>query len=81
MSRYKLVSIEKSLTPQGAQDDNWYCYVIASEHSTLVGYRAGSRHEVKKIAEDCVQKMNDKYSGKVSDGYARPAFPNEIPFN
>ncbi len=29
MSRYGIVSIEKSGTPQGAQDDNWFCYVIA----------------------------------------------------
>lgn len=81
MSRYKLISIEKSLTPQGAQDDSWYCYVIASENNTLIGYRTGSRHEVKKIAEECVRQMNDKYSVKVSYGYARPAFPNEVPFS
>ncbi len=81
MSRYRIVSIEKSVTPQGAQDDNWFCYVIASENNTIIGYRVGSRHEVKQIAEDCVRQMNDKYSGKARYGFARPAFPNELPFS
>jgi len=79
MSQYRIISIERSVTPQGAQDDNWYCYVIASENNTIIGYRAGSQHEVKKIAEDCVQQMNDKYSGKVRYNFSRPAFPNELP--
>lgn len=81
MSRYKIVSIEKSVTPQGAQDDNWYCYVIASENNTIIGYRVGSLHEVKQIAEGCVRQMNEKYSGKVRYGFARQAFSNELPFS
>lgn len=80
MSGYKIVSIEKSVTPHGAQDDNWYCYVIASENNTIIGYRAGNHHEVKQVAEYCVRQMNDKYSGKARDGFARPAFLNESLF-
>jgi hypothetical protein len=81
MSHYKIISVQKSVTPQGAQDDNWYCYVIASENNTIIGYRAGSQHEVKKEVEECVRHMNDKYSGKVRYDFSRPAFPNETPFS
>ncbi len=73
MSRYKIISIQKSVTPQGAQDDSWYCYVIANENNTIIGYRAGSHHEVKKVAEACAAQMNDKYSGKLRCG--RPGLP------
>ena len=79
MSRYKIISVQKSVTPQGAQDDNWYCYVIANETNTIIGYRAGSQHEVKKVAEKCTRQMNDKYRGKVRYNASRPAFLNELP--
>ena len=81
MSRYKVISVRSSITPAGAQDDNWYCYIIASEHNTIIGYRPGPEHEVKKIAEDCACHMNDKYSGKVRHEYSRLAFPNVLPFS
>jgi hypothetical protein len=55
--------------------------VIASENNTIIGYRAGSQHEVKKVAEECVRHMNDKYSGKVRYDFSRQAFPNELPFS
>ncbi len=80
MSRYKIISVQRSVTPQGAQDDNWYCYVIANENNTIIGYRAGSHHEAKKAAEECVRQMNDKYSGRDRDSVSRPAFLNELPF-
>lgn len=80
MSSYRVISIEKSVTSQGAQNDNWYCYVIASENNTIIGYRAGSRHEVKKVAEECVRLMNNKHSGKVRYDFSRPAFPNQLLF-
>lgn len=69
-----MISVEKSVTPQGAQDDNWYCYVIASENNTIIGYRAGSRHEVKQVVEDCAKQMNNKYSGKVRYDFSRPGW-------
>jgi len=81
MSRYQVISVEKSITPQGAQDGNWYCYVIASENNTIIGYRAGSRHEVKQVAEACVKQMNDKYSGRIRYVFSRPAFCNEVLFS
>ena len=80
MSRYQVISVEKSVTPQGAQDDNRYCYVIASENNTIIGYRAGSQHEVKQMAEDCAKQMNNKYSGKVRYDFSRPAFHSELLF-
>lgn len=76
MSRYKVISVKSSERPQGAQDDNWYCYVIASEYNTIIGYRPGSECEVKRIAEECASHMNEKYSGKVRYDFSRPAFPD-----
>jgi hypothetical protein len=43
MSRYSLVSIDKSPAPQGQSGDNWYRYVISNEISTIVGYRCVRR--------------------------------------
>jgi len=62
------------------QDGNWYCYVIASENSTITGYRAGSHSEVTKMAEDWVKQMNDKCGDKVRYNFSRPAFQNELLF-
>ena len=81
MSRYKVMSVNRSITPQGAQDGNWYCYIIASENNTIIGYRSGTECEVKRIAEDCASHMNDKYSGRVRYDFSRPAFSNELPFS
>jgi hypothetical protein len=81
MSRYEVVSVQTSVAPQGTQDDNWYCYIIANENNTIIGYRAGNKHEVKKVAEECPKQMNDKYSGRVWYDFSRPAFPNELPFS
>lgn len=80
MSRYKVISVKSSVTPPGAQDDNWYCYIIASKHNTIIGYRSGTEGEVKKIAEECACHMNDKYSGMARHDFSRPAFPNVLPF-
>ena len=81
MSRYKVVSVQSCVAPQGAQDDNWYCYIIANENNTIIGYRAGNLDEVKKVAQDCAKQMNDKYSGRVRYDFSRPAYQNEMPFS
>ena len=81
MSRYKVMSVNRSITPQGGQDGNWYCYIIASENNTIIGYRSGTEGEARIIAEDCARHLNDTCSGEVRYNFSRPAFPNELPFS
>ena len=79
MSVYKIIAIEKAASPEGAGDGNWYNYIIANEHNTIVGYRNGSLHEVKLVAKDCVKHLNEKFGAKSRRDFVRSAYPIGMP--
>ena len=81
MSVYKIVAIEKAASPQGAGDGNWYNYVIANEHNTIVGYRNGTLHEVRLVVKDCVKHLNEKFAAKSRRDFVRSAYPIGTPEN
>lgn len=66
MSRYLLVSIEKSPPPQGQTGDNWYRYEIAGGTTTIVGYRRGTLGETRVVARECVMHLNSQLVGTPS---------------
>ena len=75
MSRYSLVSIEKSPPPPGQGEGDWYCYVIAGPTSRIVGYRRGTLGETRVVARECVMHLNSQLAGMPAGEYARRAFP------
>ncbi|MDR9436170.1 MAG: hypothetical protein RI563_04795 [Thiohalophilus sp.] len=75
MSRYTLVTIEKSGPPQGQSGDNWYCYVIASATSQIVSYRRGTLAETRAVARECVMHLNSQIVGVPSREFVRRAYP------
>lgn len=77
MSEYKIISIERDLAPQGAQPGKWYCYVISNQYNTIVGYRSGTRSEVKNIADECVRRLNNQYRIESPKRYVQQAFGND----
>ncbi|MFP3874378.1 MAG: hypothetical protein ACLFQT_12065 [Thiohalophilus sp.] len=73
MSRYALVSIEKSPPPQGQSGDNWYRYEIAGGAATIVGYRRGTLGETRVVARECVMHLNTQLAGMPSSEFVRRA--------
>ncbi|MGD8576147.1 MAG: hypothetical protein PVG13_03560 [Thiohalophilus sp.] len=75
MSRYSLVSIDKSPAPQGQSGDNWYRYVISNEISTIVGYRCGTLGEARAVARECVMHLNSTLAKVPAGNFARRTNP------
>jgi len=75
MSRYSLVSIEKSPPPQGQSGDDWYRYVIASATGKIVGYRRGTLGEARVVARECVMHLNSQLVGMPAGEFVRHAYP------
>jgi hypothetical protein len=57
-TRYEVVSVEKSVMPDGTEADDWYRYVLSSGRSRITGFHRGSLDEVKEYATNCVEEFN-----------------------
>lgn len=55
---YKLVRVEKTDPPEGADNGSWYRYVIECGNSTIVGSRRGSLQQVTNHASTFVDDLN-----------------------
>lgn len=75
MSRYSLVSIDKSSAPRGQTGDNWYRYVISNEAGTIVGYRCGTLGEARAVARECVMHLNSKLATIPAGKFVRRSYP------
>lgn len=75
MSRYSLVSIEKSPPPQGQTGNNWYRYVITNGASNIVGYRSGTLGEARAVARECVMHLNSSLAVIPAGKFVRQAYP------
>lgn len=56
--RYRVASVEKVATPDGAEGEDWYRYVLSSESSKITGFHRGSLAEVREYANRCVEQFN-----------------------
>ena len=61
--RYQVVSVEKVTRPSGTEGTDWYRYVISSGGSVIKGFHRGSRAEVEKYVEHCVEEINLRSTG------------------
>jgi hypothetical protein len=42
----------------------WYCYIIEQGDNTIRGYRQGSARSVMRVAEEFVERLNERRLGK-----------------
>ena len=66
--RYRVMTVEKTSSPDGSSDSDWYRYVIEVPGSTLTGTRCGTRQEVTRFASDYVENLSSR-----NGPYARQA--------
>ena len=66
--RYQVMTVEKTSSPDGSSDSDWYRYVIEVPGSTLTGTRCGTRQEVTRFASDYVENLSSR-----NGPYARQA--------
>lgn len=55
---YRVTSIEKAATPDGAEGGEWYRYVLASGQARITGLHRGSLAEVTAYANSCAEEFN-----------------------
>ena len=59
---YEIVSIQPADTPPGAENSNWYGYVIAfAGRQTVQGCRQGSLKDVTSAVEEIVEQLNERH--------------------
>lgn len=56
--KYQLVSVEKTIPPEGLPGKNWYRYVIGYNNSTIDGTKPGTLQGVTEHAEAIVIDLN-----------------------
>lgn len=62
---YKVVSVEKTDPPEGADGGNWYRYVVGrGDSSSLVGSRRGTLKQVTEHAETLADDLNARSGRK-----------------
>jgi len=57
---YRVVAVEPGNAPNLAQEGQWYRYVIANQHTRVVGRRCGTREQVRRHAEIVAENLNDR---------------------
>jgi hypothetical protein len=55
---FEVASVEKVDMPDGAQEDDWYRYVLTSGPARITGYRRGTPEDVTDYAENCAADFN-----------------------
>lgn len=55
---FEVASLEKVDRPDGAQEGDWYRYVLASGPARITGYHRGTPEEVADYAANCAADFN-----------------------
>ena len=61
MAKYKIKSIDRVAPPEGAEEMNWYKFIIENDKNTIINLRAGSRKEIQTFAAESIKRLNEKY--------------------
>lgn len=61
---FKIISVTKSDGPAGAEQKDWYRYVISQGNDPIVGLRRGTKKSVVAAAEEIVVSLNERLIGK-----------------
>ena len=56
--KYSVVSVDKSESPDGIDEGNWYRYILARGESTLEGCSKGTLKQVTDYAESLAEDLN-----------------------
>ena len=68
--KHRVISIEKTDTPEGMTGDNWFRYVIGKGTSRIEGLRTGTLKAVTQHAEAYAEELNARgvrgYSASVT---------------
>lgn len=57
---YRLVRVEKTDPPAGANGGSWYRYVVARHNAEIVGNRCGSLQQVRRYAQEFTDALNTR---------------------
>lgn len=57
---FHVETVEKTMPPEGAPDDNWYRYVIGKGTSKIEGKKHGSLYDVTRHAETVAEDLNSR---------------------
>ena len=68
---YRLVLIQQTVPPAGAQGSNWYYYEIAQGANIIQGYRQGSLKTVTMLVEDNISLLNQRRLGNRGNAHLR----------
>jgi len=63
---FRVVLVEKSAMPQGAEGEDWYRYVLESGYAAIIGWRRGSLQEITQHAIHCIEELNARSSNGFS---------------
>lgn len=72
---FRLVAIERTEPPMGADGKNWYRYTITQGANAINGYLQGTAHGVKHAAEQIVGQLNERRAGRWGYRTTRTAAP------
>lgn len=57
---FQVDSVEKTETPGGGQEQDWYRYVLKNQSSTINGLRRGSYQHVCDYAAEYAEQLNTR---------------------
>jgi hypothetical protein len=72
---FRLVTIERTDPPMGADGKNWYRYTITQGANAINGYLQGTANGVKHAAEQIVGQLNERRAGRWGYRTTRAATP------
>ena len=68
-TKFNVMSIEKTSTPEGMAGDNWYQYVVGQGSSEIKGLTMGTLKQVTEHVNNVAADLNDRSKGKKT-GYS-----------
>ncbi len=67
---YRVISVEKTEPPEGAEGKDWYRYIIERAGSTIAGHRRGTAQQVTRHAKAFADDLNARTSGRATSPWA-----------
>jgi hypothetical protein len=61
-TKYRVMSVKKTATPDGLPDGDWYHYVIGQGRSKIEGLRPGTLQTVTEHANSVADDLNERGS-------------------
>lgn len=68
--KYCVITVEKTMPPEGLDGDNWHRYVIGEGSARIEGKKPGSLKAVTEHARLVAEDLNARTGGKGGSTYA-----------